>query len=185
MDIRAWLTGQKETLKQRNILAIAVLVQIIIILMLSVAVVVRKERVIVIPPRLDNPFYQEGDMVAPSLMRELSLFIVHLLLDVNPDNVNHNFRVVLDQYVSAEGYDFMRSWFARERDRIKDERVSTTFHPKDIEVKDLNVVVEGQVTRKVSGSELDHKKVRIHLNWSMTSMGLKLIKVVEEKHDET
>ena len=58
------------------------------------------------------------------------------------------------------------------------------LHPEDVEVNTLNVVVTGRVTRKVSGSELDKMKVRVHLEWSMTPMGLKLIKVKEEKDDE-
>ena len=181
MDIKSYLASRGDLLKQRNLFALFSFMMLLICLLLSILVFVKEEIVVIVPPQIEKPFEQRGNLVSPAGVEQLSLFVSHLLFDVNPENVNPNFTMVLDQYVSARGQDYMKNWFARERDRIVDERISVLFQPQNIEIKGLNAKLEGKFQRSVSSEVLSDERGVIYITWEMTPLGLKIQKVQEEK----
>ena len=90
--------------------------------------------------------------------------------------------MVLDQYVGGGGYDYMRAWFRRERDRVVEHGITTQFIPLEIEVKGLQAFVRGKCKKKVSGTLLEETFRSLHITWEMTSLGLKLSSIKEQAH---
>jgi type IV conjugative transfer system protein TraE len=75
-------------------------------LVLGMALVVKRERVVITPPDLKRSYWVEGNRFSPSYLEAWTLHCAHLLLDVTASNLSSQGAIVL-LYVIPESYGAM------------------------------------------------------------------------------
>jgi len=109
------------------------------------------ERVIVVPPTISKAVWVESERVSGEYLEQVGYFLMQLILNVTPQSVDHQAKVLL-QYAAPASYGELRTVLFGAAERVKRDGASTVFSPRDITVDEraLRVGVRGQLTTFIS-----------------------------------
>ena len=109
------------------------------------------QRVVVVPPTIHKTFWVESDRVSSEYLEQMGYFLMQLTLNVTPQSVDHQARVLL-QYAAPASYGELRMALLAAAERLKRDSASTVFSPQDLIVDEntLRVGVRGQLTTFIS-----------------------------------
>lgn len=88
-------------------------------------------RTLVLPPRVEKPFWIGGRKLDAELLRQWGLYIGDLALNFSPSNAEKR-RLRLLQHAAPEAHGTLARQFAEEAERIARSRVSSSFHPNKV-----------------------------------------------------
>jgi conjugal transfer pilus assembly protein TraE len=110
-----------------------------------------RERVVVVPPSIHKSFWVESDRVSAEYLEQMAYFLLQLTLNVTPQSVDHQTRVLL-QYAAPASFGELRSALAIAAERVKRDGASTVFSAHDLVVDEhaQRVGVRGQLTTFIS-----------------------------------
>jgi len=109
------------------------------------------ERIVVVPPSIHKSFWVEADRVSPEYLEQMGYFLLQLTLNVTPQNVDHQSKLLL-QYAAPAAFGELRTALAAAAERLKRDAASTVFSAQDVTVDDrtLRVGVRGRLTTFIS-----------------------------------
>ena len=138
-------------------------------LLLAVFLVSRevRERVIVVPPRLERAFWMQGGAVSASYLEQVAVFAVELALTYSPENTHYRIQQLLRLSDPAVYGKLSRKLHA-EAERVKRTRTAAVFHPQEARVRtaERKVLVTGMHQRMTGGKVLDSRQLVLVVEFS-------------------
>ena len=110
-----------------------------------------RERVVVVPPAIHKTFWVEAERASPEYLEQMGYFLAQLTLNVTPQSVEHQSRLLL-QYAAPASWGDLRTAMAANAERIKRDGASTVFSPQDLQVEERTqrVGLRGLLTTFIS-----------------------------------
>lgn len=109
------------------------------------------ERIVLVPPAIHKSFWVEAERASPEYLEQMAYFLLQLTLNVTPQSVDHQARLLL-QYAAPASFGELRTTLAAAAERLKRDSAATVFSAQDITVDErrLRVGVRGQLTTFIS-----------------------------------
>jgi conjugal transfer pilus assembly protein TraE len=149
-----WLRSDLAGARRASVLlAILLAVSMLATLLLAVHTMRQagRERVVVVPPAIHKTFWVEAERVSPEYLEQMGYFLAQLTLNVTPQSVEHQSRLLL-QYAAPASWGDLRTAMAANAERIKRDGASTVFSPQDLQVDERTqrVGLRGLLTTFIS-----------------------------------
>ena len=122
-----------------------------VVLAMLTARLADRERIVLVPPTIHKTFWVEAERVSGEYLEQMAYFLLQLTLDVTPQNVDHQARVLL-QYAAPASFGELRATMLATAERLKRDGASTVFSAQDVVVDETaqRVGVRGQLTTFIS-----------------------------------
>ncbi|MCY4324728.1 MAG: type IV conjugative transfer system protein TraE, partial [Betaproteobacteria bacterium] len=122
------------------------------------ALAARSERVVVVPPEVNESFWVEEDSVSRGYFLEWGYYIVSLLLNVSPGAVDYHNEVLL-RYAAPEYRERMRTSLAAAAAKLRREDLTTAFAVSAVEVDvgQGRVAFAGSLASYVKGRRISER----------------------------
>ena len=132
-----------QTLTERNrlLLALSVIGTLTLLLGSSVFYLVGRERIVVVPPIVNQDFWVAGDTVSDSYLEQMASFFAGLLLNVTPNSFAVRSQQLL-QHVASLGYPALKAQLVEQQLEIERRALSTSFHPSSFKIDRQKLLVE-------------------------------------------
>jgi conjugal transfer pilus assembly protein TraE len=149
-----WLRSDLAGARRASVLlAILLTVSMLATLLLAIHTLRQagRERVVVVPPAIHKTFWVEAERVSPEYLEQMGYFLAQLTLNVTPQSVEHQSRLLL-QYAAPASWGELRTAMAANAERIKRDGASTVFSPQDLQVDERTqrVGLRGLLTTFIS-----------------------------------
>ncbi len=147
-------------------------------IVLSIALFLKSERIILVPPHITKTFWVDGGTVSKEYLEEMGLYMSKLLLDLSPTSFAYNHETLL-KYATPEAYGALKKQLLEDGDYYTKLQLSTHFKPTEVKANPnkLHVEVKGNLTSYVAGKEIHSSLETISLQFSLRGAGLLLEKV--------
>ena len=153
MKLASLREGLSSTRRATTFLVVLLLGAMLTNLILAVFVIrmAGHERIVVVPPMVHKTFWVEADRVSPEYLEQMGYFLMQLTLNVTPQSVDHQSKVLLT-YAAPAAFGELRTALAATAARLKRDGAATVFSAQDITVDErtMKVGVRGQLTTYVS-----------------------------------
>jgi conjugal transfer pilus assembly protein TraE len=182
MRLSTYQAEIKKMIEQRNgylVLSSGLLI-LCLILSLLVIFLSDRERIILMPPSMDNTIWVANKSASPEYYSRMTLFLSELALNITADNINYQQELLL-RYVDPSYYITLKPQLVSQSDRVKKEHITTAFFPVDIKVnsKHADAIVTGDLKSYVGDTALPTKRVSYHIAYRLNSF-MPLITLFEE-----
>jgi conjugal transfer pilus assembly protein TraE len=138
-----------------------------------------RERVVVVPPAIHKTFWVETERASPEYLEQMGYFLAQLTLNVTPQSVEHQSRLLL-QYAAPASWGELRTAMAANAERIKRDGASTVFSPQDLQVDEASqrVGLRGLLTTFISDRRVSEvsKGYAIELQYASGRIFLKSLR---------
>lgn len=168
----AWLREDIASARRATTFLVVLLVGSMLVNLVLAVFAVRlagHERVVVVPPTINKTFWVESDRVSAEYLEQMAYFLMQLTLNVTPQSVDHQSRVLL-QYAAPASFGELRTALAAAAERLKRDGASTVFSAQDLAVDEraLRVGVRGLLTTFISDRRVSEvsKGYAIELQYS-------------------
>lgn len=189
MDKNIGISNIESVKGQRNLLLGFTILSLSCLLLVSLKLITTEEKTILVPGLTQEVWTKEGG-VSASYLEETTLMYLPLLLDLNPEIIDHKGAVIF-KYVSRSDQEYMKklqNYFAENKEKYKQFGLSTYFAVKNIEVdtKKLLVKANGILTSRYGekGFETTPQSYLISYEWTGGKLRLKEFVQVEGKDKE-
>ncbi len=135
MRLESLLADRASARRATALLAVLLAASMLVTLLLAVHTLRQagRERVVLVPPALHKTFWVEAERASPEYLEQMGYFLAQLTLNVTPQSVEHQSRLLL-QYAAPASWGELRTAMAANADRIKRDGASTVFSPQDLQV---------------------------------------------------
>jgi len=163
---------------QRNFFAILSGVLLLNTILLSGAVFWKRERTILVPPRLTKQMWVQGNAVSQEYLSEMAGYIAKLFLDLSPSNFAYNHNLLLT-YATPEAYGALKKQFLKEAEEYTKLQLSTHFKPAEITAspETLEASVTGTLSSYVAGKHVRDSQETVAIKFTHRDAGLLLEQV--------
>jgi conjugal transfer pilus assembly protein TraE len=122
-----------------------------VVLALIVIRIAGHERIVMVPPTVNKTFWVEAERVSPDYLQQMAYFLMQLTLNVTPQNVDHQSKLLLT-YAAPAAFGELRTTLAATSERVKRDGAATVFSAQDLSVDEraMKVGVRGQLTTYIS-----------------------------------
>lgn len=153
MRLESLLADQASARRATALLAVLLAASMLATLLLAAHTLRQagRERVVLVPPALHKTFWVEAERASPEYLEQMGYFLAQLTLNVTPQSVEHQSRMLL-QYAAPASWGELRTAMAANADRIKRDGASTVFSPQDLQVDEATqrVGLRGLLTTFIS-----------------------------------
>ena len=118
---------------QRDKLLILSASLLLVVILESLCLLLKNQRVIVLPPEVRREFWVQGNRFSPEYLAEQAVYMAHLALNVNQGNHAYNSEILM-RYADVNTYGYLREKFAKHSKILKQNDASTRFDIKNIRV---------------------------------------------------
>lgn len=168
----AWLREDIASARRATTFLVVLLVGSMLVNLVLAVFAVRlagHQRVVVVPPTINKTFWVESDRVSAEYLEQMAYFLMQLTLNVTPQSVDHQSRVLL-QYAAPASFGELRTALVAAAERLKRDGASTVFSAQDLAVDEraLRVGVRGLLTTFISDRRVSEvsKGYAIELQYS-------------------
>ncbi|WP_119328396.1 type IV conjugative transfer system protein TraE [Cysteiniphilum halobium] len=143
---------------------------------------IKHKMVTLVPPVLSHQM--SISLIEPddSYLAQMALFLLGMKLNVSPDNVLLNHRV-LKSHTSPKTWGQLNSVLEKEAKDIQEGRISSVFYPSEQEmsIERLQVKVKGMLEKRVGLRLVSHQEVRFIVQFDYYNGSLHVKDIVELK----
>lgn len=154
---------QVKTLKsltfQRNMFAGLSALLGVSVLVSSSFLFLKQDRIVVVPPSLEKPFWIEGSRVSNSYLEQHGVFLGELLLNRSVESAPQQ-RAILLRQASPEFISALKVKLVQEEETLKKQGASYAFFPTGVEVDgpSMRVRLTGDRVFFVGGQQVSCKR---------------------------
>ena len=142
----------------------------------------KKERVILIPPIMQQPVWIDGYAVSPTYLEQMGVFLGQTLLSNSVQSLQA-MRDMLLRYVHPSVYTEIRQHLIQEEEHLKKQQGSYHFHVSKVSL-DMganSVLLEGQRESYIGGQRVEQANEAYRLTFSFCHGRYLLTGCVKEK----
>lgn len=163
---------------QRNILSLLAVALLLNNLVLSGVVFYKRERIILVPPRVTKQLWVQGNQVSKEYLTEMGAYLSKLFLDLSPSTVVYNHGILLT-YATPEAYGSLKKQFLKEGEEYTKLQLSTHFKPVEIlaNPETLEVTIKGSMSSYVAGKHIRDSQETVAIQFTHRDAGLLLERV--------
>lgn len=145
--------------QQRNLLLTLVATLLLINFTQALFTLFRNERIIVVPPDINQEFWIEKNQVSPSYLEEMALFFATLILESSPESAAYKRDIIL-RHATSHGYGPLKARLLEDEKRLRKEHVTTSFQPNAIKVVPhmMTVEITGDLLRFVGEKRISQSR---------------------------
>lgn len=135
-------------------LTVAGLVGVLLLQGFAVVSLIGEDRQTLVPPSIDKTFWVNKKRVSPEYLEQMGYFIGGLVLNVTPDNVDYQNKVLL-QYACPPTHGKLKTDQAVAGNALKRDSISTLFATRIVQVdeKALKVALTGTMATWISNKK--------------------------------
>lgn len=168
---------------QRNFLALLTLFLLLIVLLQSIFLFGKKERVVFIPPTLEQGFWLESSKVSPAYLEQTALFLAGQLFSKTPQSAMRQRSILLRQSSLAFAKVLSAKLLEEEESLLK-QNVSYMFYFEGVDIiKPQEVLIRGERVGFVNQERVFSEKESYRLSFVVEGMRLLLDSVEKIKDD--
>ena len=136
------------------------------------------EKIYLVPPVIDKPFWISAKEVSPEYLIGMNLFLSDLLLNVTPSNAAMKHQLFL-RYVDSRCYDKFKTELISQEDRLKKEHMTISFQLTDVQVDASKFIAK---LLGMCSTQLVNLSYRLNITYEMIyyHLGLLQVKSFEE-----
>jgi conjugal transfer pilus assembly protein TraE len=153
-------------------------------MLLSVGVIlmVGREKIVLVPPKIEQTFWVGHNSVSQEYLSEMSHFFATLRFNIKPNAIGGQ-REVLLRYVSPEYYESLKVELVNEVARMTKEHITTAFFPVEIktDVKHLEALITGDLITTIGANQLPVRRVTYKISYGNNNYRLLVKKLIEVK----
>ena len=144
---------------QRNIFSASLVILSVALAFQSVFLFSKRERIIVVPPKIEKEFWVDSDSVSESYLEQMGAFLGSLALAKSSESYIMRTKLLL-KYTSPSFEGALRQQLTKEFELLKRENASYVFFPFSIQTnaRDLTVLLEGDRILYAGGKEISNTK---------------------------
>jgi type IV conjugative transfer system protein TraE len=133
-----------------------------------------QERVVIIPAHLKEKVIIEDNTANESYVRAMSYYLVDLIYNVTPHNMENKFEEFL-QYVPTSSIQEITDDLNRRIESYGNTKISSSIIIEEVLTgKNNEVYIHGKSVRYVSGRLLGHEPIYIHLKYNLVHGGFEI-----------
>lgn len=138
------------------------------------------EKIILVPPQIEQTFWVRHNAVSPEYLSEMSNFFVVLRFNLTPTTIE-NQRNILLRYVSPEYFDTLKIELINEAERMTKEHITTAFYPVDVKVDagHLETLITGDLITTIGVNQLPARRVIYKISYTHNNYRLLVKKLIE------
>jgi len=166
MKYEKWIRDWKTALAENFFLKVMLLL-LAIGFILNANFLKKKERIILVPPKLEKEVWVEKDKISPEYMEQMAIFFATLAGNISPSNAEYSAKI-LKEYISPERYPDFESEIVSQALYIKKNNIQQSFYPSEVKVEeDSNkVTVNGTVVRFIGQTKVSNEKMAYIIRFS-------------------
>ena len=152
---------------QRNVLTAICASTFVVLIVQSVFLFNKQERVIVVPPVVNQSFWVDNENISTSYLEQMGVFLGELLLSKSYHSSQKQREIIL-KFASPEFSTSLRKKLLEEEAKLKNQNSSYLFHPDSVKVKQSKrqVLLEGDRELYVNGKRVSVQKESYVLHFS-------------------
>ncbi len=168
MEITQYKSRLQNLIAQRNgyLVLAAALALISLILVICVCRMINRERIVIVPPVIQQGFWVNSQTVSPEYLSQISSFLVQLRLNMTPSSAEYQ-REMLLRYTDPAYYGQLKNELVEEADHLAQTHTSLIFYPVDIsvDVSHLTAQISGDFSATVSNMPLPVQRLSYRLSF--------------------
>ena len=142
-----------------------------------------REKTIVVPPEIEQPFSIQGDNASPEYLTQVGEWFASLALSYNPKNVDYRVNVFL-RYAAPESFSVLQTHLQEEAERIKRNEMSAMFFPTDAKVRGDYVAIIGQQVLRVGKEIVSDTRIAYRMQFRLQDRFLHIIEFKEVNREK-
>ena len=143
----------------------------------------KREKTIIVPPQIEQPFSIQGDNASPEYLTQIGEWFASLALSYNPKNVDYRIKVFL-RYAAPESYSLLQTHLNEEAKRIKHNEMSAMFFPVDAKVRGDFVAITGQQILRVGKEIVSDQRITYRMKFRLQDRFLHIIEFKEVNREK-
>lgn len=187
MQIAHHKSRLQQLIAQRNgylVLAAGLLI-LSLLLTISVCRLIGRERIVVVPPVVNQSFWLDSQTVSPEYLSQMTTFFAQLRLNMTPSSAEYQ-RQTLLRYTDPSYYGDFNNELVAEADHLTQTHTSLVFYPVDLSVDThrLTAQLSGDLSGTVGNVPLPVKRVTYRLTYCYAQgrLWLQSFQMVNEDH---
>lgn len=168
MDWRHYQSRLAQFARQRNGYLVLAAGLLLLCLILSSVIYsqVGRQRLVVVPPTVQKPFWISGTRVSSAYLDQLSLFLAQMRLSVDAESAPYQHKTLL-RHADPTIYSTLKHRLAKERKNMHKQHWSTVFYPRyvDVNAHALMATVYGELATYVGKKQRQSRDVGYQLSY--------------------
>ena len=142
-----------------------------------------RDRTIVTPPTIDKSFWVTSDTASDDYIRQMSLWVSSLILDVTPDDVAYKEKLLL-QYAHPELHGKLKERQDIEAERLRRDNTSTYFVMQTIRThpEKLAAVISGRLHTLINGNHVADQEKNFLVRFKIDGGRAQLVEFTETQN---
>lgn len=168
MQIAHYKSRLQQLIAQRNgylVLATGLLC-LTILLAAGLYRLIGRERILVVPPVVEQAFWVDAQAISPSYLSQMTAFFAQLRLNMTPSSAAEQ-RDILLRYTDPSYYGDFKNELVAEADHLTQTHTSLVFYPVDVSVDaaHLTAMISGDFGGTVGNVPLPVKRLTYQLTY--------------------
>lgn len=187
MQLTHYKSRLQQILAQRNgylVLAV-ILAAISLLLTISVCRMMNRERIVIVPPVVNQSFWVEQSAVSPEYLSQMTTFLAQLRLNLTASNAAYQ-RDTLLRYTDPIYYGDLKTELVNEADHLEKSHTSMIFYPVEVTVdsQHLTTHIIGDLSASVGNDPLPVQRISYQLifRYSQGKLWLKSFEEIKNDH---
>ena len=137
------------------------------LLVLVIFLLIGHERIVIVPPTIEKPFWVTSSKVSPEYLSEMSMFFTNLRLNVTTSSAATQGELLL-RFIAPKNYNEIKAELLNEAENLKKNHITTAFFPinVDVDTKKLVARVTGDLQSTVGDSHLPSERVTYKITYT-------------------
>lgn len=183
MLYKKWIKEWKSALAENFFLRVLCLV-LAVGLGTDVLFFRKKDRFIVVPPKLEREFWIEDRTASESYMEQMGVFFATLIGNMSPLNAEYN-TAILTRYIDHKSLPVVKTELASQAAYFKKNNITQSFFPEGVRVNAAEGIVDvtGSVVRYVGTVKVSQEKMIVRMKMRIDNYTVRLEELYTEHPD--
>ena len=144
-------------------------------------ITMQREHTIVVPPEVRRPYEVGADYASNDYLLDMAGYVLDKVLNVTPETVDYNIRVI-SKMAHPDGYANLKTSLNAAALRLKKERVTTVWIPKneEVDITKKVVVISGEIKSYIADNLVSRKDKSYLVQFIVTLSGRLYVSRIEE-----
>ena len=169
-----WVKEWKSALAENFFLRVLCLL-LALIIVVSVVFLRGKDRIIIVPPKIEKDVWIESNRVSDSYLEQMGIFFATFACNMSPINAEYNAKVI-SEHTTLSSRAESRSEIMAQAAYFKKNNVTQSFFPEAVKVdaENKSVIVEGLAIRYVGSVKMSQERASVNIKFTTKDYTLKI-----------